>query len=99
MTAYEVYFDKGLDGYYVRGLKGEDQRLLYHIPYPETETPEVADPRTAEAMHSALYDMYQWHDGLKEGDTFITPFGEFECYSFHVITKETADRIRSEKKS
>ncbi len=100
MTNYEVYEKDG--DFFVKGLKSDrgdgDQRLLYHIPYPETETPEVTDPKSADAMHGALYDMYQWKDGLKEGDTFTTPFGIFECYSFHVVTKQVADRLRAEGK-
>lgn len=87
MTTYEVYNNDG--EFYVKGLKygrhEGDQRILHHIPYPETETPEVGDPSSKEAMHSALYDMYQWHDGLKEGDKFVTPFGNFKCVSFHVV--------------
>jgi hypothetical protein len=87
VTDYEVYTKDG--DYFVKGLRsehgGDDQRILYHIPYPETETPEVTDPKTADSMHAALYDMYQWHDGLKEGDRFLTPFGNFRCVSFHVV--------------
>jgi hypothetical protein len=86
-TTYKV--EKRKDGYfYVVGLKGrrsEDQMILHHIPYPETETPEVENPEGSEAMLDALYDMYQWHDGLKEGDRFETPFGNFRCVSFHVV--------------
>jgi hypothetical protein len=86
MTAYEVYQkDKR---FFVKGLKdgdGDDQMLLHHIPYPDTETPEVENPESTDAMHGALYDMYQWHEGLKEGDTFSTPFGNFKCVSFHVV--------------
>ncbi len=89
MTNYEVYKNEKNGDFYVKGLASGhgngDQRLLYHVPYPETETPEVTDPANADAMHAALYDMYQWHEGLKEGDTFVTPFGSFKCVSFHVV--------------
>jgi hypothetical protein len=90
---YTVYHDQVDDRFKVRGLKSErteeDQVLLHHIPYPETETPEVSDPSGADEMHAALYDMYQWHEKLKEGDKFTTPFGNFKCVSFHVV-KDTA---------
>lgn len=88
----EFKIERDAEGdFYVIGLPSEtggsspNQRIMHHIPYPETETPEVTDPSTAEAMHSALYDMYQWHDGLVEGDKFETPFGRFKCVSFHVV--------------
>lgn len=87
MTTYEVYLED--EQFRVRGLPndydGRDQLILHHIPYPETETPEVENPDSKKAMHSALYDMYQWHEGLKEGDRFTTPFGNFKCVSFHVV--------------
>lgn len=94
MTTYEVYFQEGDGGSWrVRGLPSDhgddDQRLLHHIPYPETETPEVGEPSSADAMHSALYDMYQWHSKLKEDDRFTTPFGNFKCVSFHVVKDGT----------
>jgi hypothetical protein len=89
MNSYEVFMDKTTGDFYVKGLKSErggaDQRLFYEIPYPETETPEFADPNSEKAMHSALYDLYQWHDGLHEGDRFTTQFGNFKCVSFHVV--------------
>lgn len=90
MTTYEVYLEGGSGGgYRVRGLPSDhgddDQRLYYHTPYPKTETPEVSDPSDADAMLGALYDMYQWHSKLKEGDEFKTPFGTFKCVSFHVV--------------
>ena len=102
MTDYEVYKDESLGYWRIRGLRsgradGVDQVLVHHIPYPDTETPEVETdfkdsnyggdkPRTAkDKMHGALYDLYQWKEGLKEGDRFITPFGNFRCVSFHVV--------------
>ncbi len=95
MVAYEVYEENG--DYRIRGLKSEraggDQRLLYHVPYPETETPEIDDPKNEDAMHSALYDLYQWHEGLKEGDKFTTPFGNFKCVSFHVVKDIPGRRV------
>ena len=88
MPTYKVYQDKDGD-FRVQGLPSDrgddDQRLMYHIPYPETETPEITDPRGTEEMHGALYDMYQWHSKLKEGDKFTTPYGNFKCVSFHVV--------------
>lgn len=88
-TTYEVYKNDTDGDFYVKGLKSErsgcDQRVLYHIPYPQVETPEVTNPASKEAMHTALYDMYQWHDGLKEHDKFVTPYGKFKCVSFHVV--------------
>ena len=88
MVTYEVY-KAGAGDFHVRGLKSDqsvsDQWLFYHVPYPETETPEVTNPLDIDTMHAALYDLYQWHDGLKEGDRFTTPFGNFKCVSFHVV--------------
>ena len=87
MATYEVYKDADGD-FYVKGLinsRESDTRIFHHIPYPETETPEIENPASKEAMHSAVYDMYQWHDGLKEHDKFVTPFGNFKCVSFHVV--------------
>ncbi len=83
---YEVYLDDDGD-FRIRGLAGRsgDEILNYHIPFPETETPEVSKPESAKAMHAALYDLYQWRDGLAEGDRFTTPFGNFRCVSFHVV--------------
>lgn len=97
MVAYEVYKDSEGD-YRVKGLKSthaltEDQLILHHSSYPETETPEVDKPGSTDKMHGALYDMYQWHDALKEGDTFTTPFGNFKCVSFHVVKDIPGRRV------
>jgi hypothetical protein len=39
-------------------------------------------------MHGALYDLFQVDGRLQEGDTFITPFGKFECRGVHVVVAE-----------
>lgn len=53
-----------------------------------TDYGEVDSPSTGIKMHQALYDMFQWHEGLKEGDEFETEFGMFYCRSFHVLNEE-----------
>ena len=40
---------------------------------------------TREMMHAALYDLFQCHDLLKDGDTFTTEFGDFRCQGIDVV--------------
>ena len=78
----------GDERWYVRGLSSgheRDQLLLHHIPYPQSEVPEVESPDDPDKMLGALYDLYQWHDGLHDGDVFVTPFGRFVCSGVHVL--------------
>lgn len=98
MATYKV--EKRDNGYYwVVGLRddfdgGSDTMLLYRVPYPETEWPEVASPESAKRMLGALYDLYQCHDGLKKGDRFETPHGDFECVGVHVVPADDKGRHR-----
>ena len=84
MTKWEVYKD---EGYFVRGLPNYwddgDQMLLYIYPEGDCD-----NPYDKEKMLSCLYDLYQCNDTVKEGDQFVTPFGNFYCVSFHVISEE-----------
>lgn len=73
---------------------GKKVRLLFHIPYPRSEWPEVTDPETHEEMLGALYDEWQGSEELaaeakKHGTlVFETPWGNFATYSFHVAPVE-----------
>jgi hypothetical protein len=40
---------------------------------------------TKKYMHSALYDLFQTSDQLKQGDVFDTEYGYFICESVHVL--------------
>jgi hypothetical protein len=63
---------------------GKDTLLLYIGE--GTEGDQVIDaPHTRRKMHSALYDLYQTNDNLREGDEFETPFGKFKCEGVHVV--------------
>lgn len=81
--SYEVY-QRDSD-YFVRGLSscfdGKGDEMLLAV-YPEGDCDR---PYTAELMHSALYDVYQQHDGLHDGDRFETEFGAFVCDGVHVV--------------
>lgn len=83
MSTYKV--DQRDRDYYVVGLPDDfgghpDTMLLYR--YPEGDCDR---PYDAEKMHGALYDLFQTHDGLKEGDRFETPHGNFVCEGVHVV--------------
>lgn len=76
--------------YVVAGLKEElgddpDTTLVLMGRFPATETPEALDIDDKQSMHDALYDLFQCHDGLKDGDRFETEFGAFECRHIHVV--------------
>jgi hypothetical protein len=77
--------------YFVRGLQStlsdEDQVLL--VRYDEGDWDS---PRTAPLMLSALYDLFQCDDRLKEGDSFITPHGRFSCVGVHVVPADEHTR-------
>lgn len=87
--------------YIIRGLADDfdeapDTTFICRGHYPEVETPEVLPIRNGKAMHSALYDLLQTHDGLRDGDRFVTPFGEFVCVSFHVVDAADEQEVRAE---
>jgi len=69
-----------------------DVPLHYHIPYPETEWPEIGEVKGHKEMLGALYNAWQYSDELGDVDktnggdglTFHTPFGDYATYSYHV---------------
>lgn len=69
--------------YYVQGLGKYDNGELLIYRYPEGDIDTIM--KDQDMMHGALYDLYQVHDDLKDGDTFVTEFGNFECQGIHVI--------------
>jgi hypothetical protein len=95
MTTYKVEKHEGNNAhgysYYVIGLEEEfggqpDTLLIYCDAYLESETPDVDTHITsAEMMFNALYDLFQCHDGIHDGDTFETEFGRFGCEGVHVL--------------
>jgi len=76
---------------YVIGLKEEfgdepNTMLIYYYTSSESETPDVdTHIKNAEMMFNALYDLYQCHDGIHDGDVFETEFGRFGCEGGHVL--------------
>lgn len=77
---WEVY-ESGRD-YFVRGLTDEfdgkkDLMLLYRYSSDESETPDVDTPRSPEKMERTVRDLVEWCDGVRSGDTFVTPFGTY----------------------
>ena len=88
MTTYKV--EQSGRSHYVQGLKsegfgeipGEENALLiYRYPAGDIDT----RMKDAHMMYGALYDLFQTHDGLKEGDIFQTEFGEYRCEGVHVL--------------
>jgi len=87
MATYEV--KKVSRSHYVMGLKPEwaedgdkDTMLIYRYPAGDIDT----RMKDAHMMYAALYDLFQTHDGLKDGDTFQTEFGEYRCEGVHVLS-------------
>lgn len=83
----EKVSEDGRDYFYVRGLSSQgldgtepDTRLMHINGYGEPSY-QIEDQRM---MHEVLYDLFQVHDSLKDGDRFRTPFGEFVCRGVHV---------------
>lgn len=54
--------------------------LIYYYPERDIDT----KMKNVEMMHRALYDLFQCHESLKDGDTFKTEFGDFKCAGVHV---------------
>ena len=86
MTTYKVEL-RGRS-HYVIGLRPEydeygdkDTMLIYRYAAGDIDT----RMREAHMMLGALYDLFQTHDLLKEGDKFDTEFGEYECVGVHVV--------------
>ena len=73
------------DHYYVVGLSngydGGDEVLIYR--YPEGDIDTLLQDHGM--MHGALYDLFQVTESLKQGDVFLTEFGNFQCQGVHVI--------------
>jgi hypothetical protein len=73
--------------YFVDNLKehySEHNNTMLLVRYPEGDCDTVS--HCNEKMHSALYDLYQTSDVLKDGDTFaINGRVVFRCYGVHVI--------------
>src|SRR5512143_3500367 len=75
--------------HYVVGLKSgwkevgidPDTMLIYRYPAGDIDT----KMKDAHMMYGALYDLFQTHDDLKEGDIFQTEFGEYRCEGVHVL--------------
>lgn len=72
--------------YYVTGLKndfGDTPMLIQH--YPEGDI-NVVSSGPSDAMHAALYDLYQVIEGLHEGDEFLLN-GKvvYRCVGVHVV--------------
>jgi hypothetical protein len=59
----------------------KDTILIYHYPAGDVDT----RMRDAGMMFNALYDLFQCHDLLKDGDEFQTEFGNFKCEGIHVV--------------
>jgi len=74
-----THYVVGLTSYY-----GVPNTMLL-VRYPEGDCDTKM--RDVEAMHTALYDLYNCHDAgvLKDGDVFATEFGEFVCSGVHVL--------------
>lgn len=91
MATYKV--EQRERSHYVLGLKfGYDSRekypdtmLIYRYPAGDIDT----IMKDAHMMYGALYDLFQTHDDLKDGDIFQTEFGEYECVGVHVTPNFT----------
>lgn len=86
MATYKV--EAKDDSHYVVGLKPDwaepgdkDTMLIYRYPAGDIDT----RMKDAHMMYGALYDLFQTHDDLKDGDIFQTEFGEYKCQGFHVL--------------
>lgn len=66
--------------HYVEGLDN-DAVLIFRYPEGDIDTCML----DRKMMHGALYDLFQWHPLLKDGDTFETEFGNFICSDIHVF--------------
>lgn len=86
MTTYKV--ESVEDVHYVRGLRGHlgDADTALVVTYAEGDCDTVI--LTSETMLAVLYDLFQTHDALKNGDTFETPFGNFVCSGVHVVASK-----------
>jgi len=74
------------NSHYVMGLKDgyssyNDQMLIYRYDGGDIDTRMT----NQEMMLGALYDLYQCNDNLKDGDTFETEFGMYQCFGVHVV--------------
>ena len=77
--------------HYVIGLKfdpycngseiKEDTLLVYYYRGGDVDTLM----KTSDMMLGALYDLFQVHDDLKDGDVFETEYGDYVCRGVHVV--------------
>jgi hypothetical protein len=88
MATYKVELDKGERTHYVLELKsgfGKERyphtMLIYSYPAGDIDT----RMKDAHMMFGALYDLFQTHDDLKDGDIFETEFGTYHCEGVHVV--------------
>jgi len=83
-----------VDEWAITGLSdGSSIPLYLHLRYPDTEWPETGNIEGSREMLQALYDKWQTSEkleresknkGKREGLVFITPYGTFATFSFHV---------------
>jgi len=88
MATYKVELDADGRTHYVMDLKsghGKEKyahtMLIYYYPAGDIDT----RMKDAHMMYGALYDLFQTHDDLKEGDIFETEFGHYRCEGVHVL--------------
>jgi hypothetical protein len=89
-------------GWEIVGLSsGRPVYLEYHLPYPQTEWPELGSIKGEKSMLAALYDKWQTSDELeKEGKAhgglrFNTPYGDFATSSFHVVRMKDLAKVQT----
>lgn len=58
-----------------------DTLLIYMYEAGDIDT----HMKTPKMMLGALYDLFQTHDDLHEGDVFETEFGDYVCQGVHVV--------------
>lgn len=82
MATYEVKLEDTT--HYIMKLKGygdPNTMLIYSYPGGDIDT----RMKDAHMMYAALYDLFQCHDDLKDGDIFQTEFGTYHCEGVHVV--------------
>lgn len=80
--------------HYVIGLSdmGEDSSihpdtlLVYHY---EGSGDIDTYMRNDHMCYGALFDLYQTHTGLHDGDLFETPYGDYVCSGVHLVRVST----------
>jgi len=88
MAQYELKKRDG--GYHVIGLRDawmDTPHTCLMVRYPAGDVDLVTGRGKSlyEKLHRALYDLYQTHDGLHEGDIFLLKGKPvFQCCGYHV---------------